>query len=74
MRLVYLTANLLIGEPVSKVILPFEMANIYWRRLKGQALFEVAHLLETYTTAAAKKYWREVLIHLNNKKTGRGLH
>ncbi len=53
------------------MIEPYEMAQIYWRRIRGGAIFEVEHLLKKSGSTQGKEYWNEVLTFLNIRKNGK---
>lgn len=55
------------------IITPYEMARIYWRKLRRGSIFEVQNIiLNLSINPASKKYWGEVLIILNLQNHGSG--
>ena len=61
----------LTGLPGNRMISPFEMATIYWSRIRMTSIYEVKALMRNLKSPTAQVYWGEVLIHLEVKKNGR---
>jgi hypothetical protein len=59
-------------KPEIEVILPFEMAKIYWRHMRSGAVREISGMLKNVRIEEAKKYWNEVLIILKMQMVGKG--
>lgn len=54
------------------MIEPFEMAEIYWRRLRSGSIYEIQRIIDSLgKTSFAKDYWKEVMIYLMTWKGGR---
>lgn len=50
----------------------YEMAQIYWRRLKKWAIKEVESMVKNVKSEKAKIYWNDVLTFLDIRKNGKG--